>query len=326
MALLAIVPALPARAQNASIQAPGRVIVGQSFELRWTGPSAGREFISIDTVGAPESSYGHYVYANADQPAKLRAPDEPGRYAIRFHRGTTGYAVIASHALEVADTSASFDGLPPVAAGAPVTIAWRGPAWERDFISIDTVGASDRQYGAYQYARASPVTIRAPDRAGEYIVRYHLATTYRVIGMMPLTVGSVRATLTAPPEARAGATVRVSWDGPNERFDFISIDPENAPDREYGVYAYTEAGNPATLRVPDVPGCRTPRRSAARRPRSAARSSAWCGPARPTPGTTSRSCRQVRTRASTSITGTRVTARRCPCARRSLPAATSSAT
>jgi len=186
IACVAIFPVL-ARAQSATIQAPARVVVGQPFELQWTGPSAEREFISIDQAGAAESLYGDYVYANAEQPAKLKAPDVPGTYAIRYHRGGGGYPVIATHALEVADTIATFAAIAPVAAGAAVTVAWHGPGWERDFISIDPAGAGDRQYGQYQYARSSPVVLRAPDEAGEYLVRYHLATTYRVIdeSMLP---------------------------------------------------------------------------------------------------------------------------------------------
>lgn len=248
-----LVPGL-AHAQTATIQAPARVTVGQPIELAWTGPSAEREFISIDEAGARESAYGPYVYANAGQPAELRAPDVPGTYAIRYHRGSSGYPVIATHALEVADTTATFHAIGPVAAGAQVSIEWLGPGWERDFISIDPAGAGDRQYGQYAYARSSPVVIRAPDQAGEYVVRYHLATTYRSIGQTTLTVGGVAATLTAPAEARAGSDIEVAWQGPGERLDFISIDADGAADRDYGVYAYASAGNPVRLRLPDVPG------------------------------------------------------------------------
>lgn len=243
-----------AHAQTATIQAPARVIVGQPIELTWTGPSAEREFISIDEASANESSYGAYVYANARQPADLRAPDVPGTYAIRYHRGSNGYPVIATHPLEVADTTATFNAIGPVAAGAQVSIEWHGPAWERDFISIDPAGAGDRQYGQYAYARSSPVVIRAPDQAGEYLVRYHLATTYRTIGQTTLTVGGVTATLTAPAQARAGSEIEVAWQGPGERLDFISIDADGAADRDYGVYAYASASNPVRLRLPDAPG------------------------------------------------------------------------
>jgi hypothetical protein len=141
----------------------------------------------------------------------MTAPDVPGSYVIRYHTGAPGYPVIASHALEVADTKATFEPIGAVEAGANVTIAWQGPGHERDFISVDAAGAADRQYGPYQYARSTPVTIRAPDAAGEYVVRYHLATTYRVIGQATLTVGAVDASITSPGEARAGAEIEIVW-------------------------------------------------------------------------------------------------------------------
>jgi hypothetical protein len=230
------------------------VVVGAPVEVTWTGPSAGREFISIDEAGDPESSYGNYVYADRAQPATLVAPDLPGQYVIRYHSGSAGYAVLASRPLEVVDVEATFEPLGPIAAGAEVTIDWQGPGHERDFISIDAAGADDRSYGTYEYARESPVRIRAPDQPGAYEVRYHLATTYRVVGRVPLTVGDVTATLTAPAEVQAGSEVQVTWQGPDEARDFLSIDAEDAPEQDYGPYAYTRDGSPLALRVPDAPG------------------------------------------------------------------------
>jgi hypothetical protein len=230
------------------------VVVGAPVELRWTGPNAGREFISIDSARAPEQAYGNYVYADAGQPASLDAPDIPGRYLIRYHSGSSGYAVLASRPLEVVDTRATFEPLPPMDAGAAVTIAWQGPGHPRDFISIDSPGSADRQYGVYEYARATPVTIRAPDQPGDYVVRYHLGSSYRVVGETPLTVGIVGATLTAPAEATAGSEIRVEWEGPDALRDFISIDSAGAGERDYGDYVYTSRGSPVAMRVPEQPG------------------------------------------------------------------------
>jgi hypothetical protein len=53
---------------------------------------------------------------------------------------------------------------------------------------------------------------------------------------------------------QAGGELQVTWQGPDEARDFLSIDPEGAPERDYGPYAYTRAGSPLALRVPDAPG------------------------------------------------------------------------
>ncbi|MEO1087631.1 MAG: hypothetical protein AAFY88_25635, partial [Acidobacteriota bacterium] len=62
------------------------------------------------------------------------------------------------------------------------------------------------------------------------------------------------ATLSAPSEVGAGAEIAVSWTGPNKKGDFISLDPPDSPDRQYGKYKYTSDGSPVVLRAPGEPG------------------------------------------------------------------------
>ena len=69
------------------------------------------------------------------------------------------------------------------------------------------------------------VEIRAPEEAGRYEVRYHLASSYRVIGSADLEVTSAEATVSAPASVQAGGSVEVTWSGPDNQRDFVSIDP-----------------------------------------------------------------------------------------------------
>ena len=246
---------IAAAGQGATIEAPAEVPVGSEISVSWTGPNAALDFISIDPAGAPSSQYGDYVYANVAQPAALSVPDVPGSYEIRYHESGSGYPVIGIQAVQVTDVTATFSSLAPVAAGATVEIAWEGPGNELDFISIDPAGSDDSAYGPYAYATSSPVSITAPDQGGEYVVRYHLGGTgYRVIGQTALTVGSVSASIVAPDEAQAGAEIEVTWEGPGAELDYISVDPEGAPDDDYGPYVYVRDGTQLSIGVPDVPG------------------------------------------------------------------------
>lgn len=243
-----------ALAQEVRITAPGDVIVGAPVEIRWAGPEQAQDFISIDAADLPPERYGHYVYANRGQPAVLRAPEVPGRYLIRYHSGSSGYAVLGQSELTVQDSQIAFGPLDPVAAGASIEITWEGPVQERDFISIDTPGDDDRRYGPYGYARTKPLTLRAPDTSGTYLIRYHLGESYRVIGQTELVVGGVSATLTAPERVPAGSDIEVRWEGPNGHLDYLSIDPAGAAPETYGYYQYAAGGNPVTLVVPEEPG------------------------------------------------------------------------
>jgi hypothetical protein len=252
--LSGVLGALPSAAQDIVLDVPAEALVGASMAIGWSGPEGERDFVSVDEEGAPDSSYGSYIYTARGNPGRLRAPEVPGRYLIRYHSGGSGYPVRASSPLTVIDTTASFEPLGAVDAGSSVTITWTGPAHERDYISIDEPGAGDRSYGTYAYTTKNPVTLRVPDEPGEYVVRYHLGESYRVIGQTPLTVGGVEATLEAAPTAQAGGTIEVHWTGPDGESDYISIDPPNAAPQSYLEYAYTKRGSPATIRVPEETG------------------------------------------------------------------------
>jgi hypothetical protein len=244
-----------ADAQTASVKAAATAEVGSKLEVRWTGPAAKPDFISIDTAGAPDHTYGPYAYASAGNPVTVQVPTTPGRYEIRYHSGTSGYPVLAKAPLEVTDIAATLEAASSVEAGGSLKVTWKGPNNQGDFISIDPVGAPDRTYGNYAYpSKGNPLEVRAPDKPGEYLVRYHLANSYRVIGSIPLTVGGVAASLEFPASVGAGGTLAVAWKGPGKKGDFISIDKTGADDRTYGNYAYPERGNPLEIRVPDDPG------------------------------------------------------------------------
>ena len=62
------------------------------------------------------------------------------------------------------------------------------------------------------------------------------------------------ASLEAPASVAAGARFTVTWQGPNDEEDFITIVPADAETGSYGDYAYTADGNPVTLTAPQEPG------------------------------------------------------------------------
>jgi Mg-chelatase subunit ChlD len=241
-------------AQSASVKAAPSAEVGSKLQVHWTGPAAQGDFVSIDAAGAPDHDYGPYAYPSSGNPLTLLVPTTSGNYEIRYHVGASGYAVLAKSPLVVTDAAATLEAASTVEVAGSLQVTWKGPNNPGDFISIDPVGAPDRTYGNYAYsAKGSPVEVRAPDEPGDYLLRYHLANSYRVIGAVPLKVGGVAATLEFPASARAGGTLSVAWTGPGRKGDFISIDAVGANDRTYGNYAYPERGNPIEVRVPDDP-------------------------------------------------------------------------
>ena len=60
-------------AQSASVKSAATAEVGSKLEVRWTGPNAKGDFVSIDTAGAPDHTYGPYAYPSAGNPVPARA-------------------------------------------------------------------------------------------------------------------------------------------------------------------------------------------------------------------------------------------------------------
>ncbi len=93
-----------------------------------------------------------------------------------------------------------------------------GPNNARDFITIVPAGTPERQYKAYKYtSEGSPVELRAPEKAGDYEVRYLTGQTYATLATTKITVGGASATLKGPAIGRRGQRVQRHVDRPEQR-------------------------------------------------------------------------------------------------------------
>jgi len=61
-------------------------------------------------------------------------------------------------------------------------------------------------------------------------------------------------TIEAPPEVSAGSDFELTWTGPNNKHDFISIAEVDMEDRKYRNYVFAKRGEVVTFRAPDEPG------------------------------------------------------------------------
>jgi Ca-activated chloride channel family protein len=94
-----------------------------------------------------------------------------------------------------------------------------------------------------------------PTTPGDYLIRYYLDQDRVAIAEVPISVTEVGASITAPATAIAGSGIEVGWTGPDNRNDYIGIGAVGATgNARWENFAYTEAGNPATLLVPTTPG------------------------------------------------------------------------
>ncbi len=241
-------------AVEASLTAPAEVAAGSRFEVTWEGPDNPGDFVTIVETGAPEGSFASYGYTRHGSPAKLVAADAVGEHEIRYVMGKSK-RTLASVPVTLVSVSASLEAPAEVSAGASFEVAWEGPDNPNDYITIVEAGAPEGSHLSYDYSRkGSPVKLRAPDAVGDYELRYVVGKSKRTLASRPVTLVAVAASVEAPAEVQAGSDFTVSWSGPNNPNDYISIAEVGAPEGKYLTYAYTRKGSPAKLRAPDQVG------------------------------------------------------------------------
>lgn len=84
--ILAIVP-VTVTPVTAVVSPPAEVAAGAEFMLAWEGPANKGDYLTIVPAGTAEKNYGTYAYARNNNPSRLRAPEEPGAYEIRYILG-----------------------------------------------------------------------------------------------------------------------------------------------------------------------------------------------------------------------------------------------
>jgi Ca-activated chloride channel homolog len=89
-----------------------------------------------------------------------------------------------------------------------------------------------------------------PTEAGEYEIRYSSDASHKTLASRPIMIKLASYGLEGPTEAVAGSQIKVTWTGPNNKGDYVTIVKKNAPLGTYLNYFYTRDGNPGTLTMP----------------------------------------------------------------------------
>jgi Mg-chelatase subunit ChlD len=245
-----------------SLSAQSSIPAGAEIKISVSEPTSKREFV---TIVAPETEEGEYKsgykYLNNKTSVSLTAPETPGNYEIRLLSGESGYPTLATKKLEVTEVTAELTAPSEIDAGAEIKIAWEGPNNSKDFITIVEIDAEEGTYDKYKYTKSSKrnqvIELSVPEVAGEYEIRYITGVERNTLARAPLSVGAVTASLEVPENIEAGKEFKVTFTGPNNSKDFITIVEKGADEGSYKKYKYTKHASdrkPLTLNAPDIPG------------------------------------------------------------------------
>lgn len=169
----------------------------------------------------------------------------------------TGTTTAPSETTQPAEklTPATLAAPKQAAAGAEFKVTWTGPDNPGDYVTIVEGKAEAREFGNYQETREGAVLkMTAPMSPGEYELRYVTKQSRTVLAREPIEVLPVTATVSATESVILGAQFSVTWTGPNNHGDYVTVVPKNAPDEEFGDYKNTDSGPELSLNAPSTAG------------------------------------------------------------------------
>ena len=72
---------------TAKLNALNVVPAKQAIRLEWQGPDNQGDYLTVVTPDTPDNKHGAYVYTKNGDPAKLKMPEQPGQYELRYVMG-----------------------------------------------------------------------------------------------------------------------------------------------------------------------------------------------------------------------------------------------
>ncbi len=239
---------------NATLKFPATAATGSKVRIIWTGPDETDDYISVGAADAENSRHGNYTRVREGNPLQLLMPPEAGSYEVRYV-SAKNHDVLARERIEVGEIGASMKVPATAAAGATLNIAWTGPDYSNDYISVAEVGSSAKSEVNYtRTSTGNPLKLVMPPEAGTYEVRYVQQQSHKILASEQIEVGEVTASFKVPATAPAGSTLNVAWTGPNYRDDYISVAKVGSAGKTEVNYTRLSTGNPVKLLLPAEPG------------------------------------------------------------------------
>jgi len=136
--------------------------------------------------------------------------------------------------------------------GSLLTLEATGSGNGHDFVTVVKKGSPEGSYDAYVYVAPGKLQLQLPGVPGDYELRVcGAASPYATLARQALTIEGSPATVKAPATLKAGAEFEVTWTGPNNSRDYITIGDAN---KKYMDYKYTSSGSPVKISAPVQPG------------------------------------------------------------------------
>lgn len=245
---LTVVPAA------ATLEAVAQVTLDTPVTVAWTGPDNPGDYVTLVAKSEPDGKYGHYTLTNTGSPLKVTAPPAAGEGELRYMTGQ-GAKVLARRPIAIVMPEVALTGPTEAVAGSVVAVTWTGPANPGDYITVVAAGTPDGQYGNYTTVnKGSPLDVTMLMEPGAAELRYMTGRGAQVLARRPLRIVAAEISLSAPDRTAVGAPVTITWSGPANQGDYLTIVTKGTPDGQYGAYTQTTRGSPLTVLAPKAAG------------------------------------------------------------------------
>lgn len=239
---------------QANLTAPDGVEQGLPFAVSYTGPLAKGDEVRISWAGTAPDQHITGAFISADgKPVTLTAPEERGRYELRYWNPGSG-KVIATRPLRVVAVSPSLDAPDSVVQGQAFEIGWRAPQIGDLSVQVAEPGTPvGRAIISTPAARGTRTArLDAPGQAGSYELRlYHGGDVPEVLATRPITVAAAVVRLAPEGPVVAGSRFTLAWEGPGAPTDEIRLAaPGMDADRYLSVARLGAPGESVSLEAP----------------------------------------------------------------------------
>jgi Ca-activated chloride channel family protein len=239
---------------KATLTAPDEAGLGTEISVSWTGPNNPGDYVTVVSRTTPDGRYGNYTETTKGSPLTLKMPVESGEAELRYMTGQ-GARVLGRRPIMITMPEVSLSAPERVEAGATFKASWTGPNNAGDYVTIVPKDFPDGRYANYlETAKGPTLNLVALITPGPAELRYMTGTGARVLARRPIEVVAAKVSLEAPDQVTAGALVSITWTGPANRGDYITIVPATTPDGQYARYADASKGSPLNVESPIEPG------------------------------------------------------------------------
>ncbi len=239
---------------TAVLEGPPSVPAGSAFSVQWEGPDSRGDYIAVAEKSSKDLSHKDYTYTKKGNPAGFTAPGEVGDYELRYVHAHSR-KIIGRADIKVTPVQATVHAPAEADVAVEFEVKWQGPDYPSDYVAI---ARSDQRAGSqlnYTYTRrGNPLKLQAPSDPGTYEVRYILGRGSQLLAKTTIEIKGVGASVEAAAAADVATEFEVSWQGPDNKSDYIAIArPDQRPGSQVH-YTYTKKGSPLKVQAPSDPG------------------------------------------------------------------------